>query len=216
MANIIDEIRCYNSFLLVVDTDPGAGLGTYAGINSLAITQSGLIYKKSGVLDTQWDLISIPSGVGSLGNYGSFYDTSTQTNDALVNLFKLNSTSSSRGISIVDNTKITVQYDGVFNIQFSAQMIKTVGTDTIIEFWLLKNGTDIAWTNTAINMKGSNEYSVAAWNFLETANASDYFEIAWHSPESTSQIISVPATLGPPPRPAIPSVIVTVVQESSL
>jgi hypothetical protein len=150
---------------------------------------------------------------GVIGLYGSFYDTTTQTNAGATatNLIAYNTTDISNGVSIVSNTRITIASVGIYNIQFSAQVDKTdSGTDEI-EIWLRKNGQNVADTNTILELPKNNAEAVAAWNWLVSANAGDYYEIAWFSGDTDMRLLSRIAQTNPT-RPAIPSVILTVSQ----
>lgn len=143
--------------------------------------------------------------------YGSFVDTSTQTNTDPGNAIAVtyDTTVSSNNISIVDNSKITMALGGVYDIQFSLQIEKTdAGTDTGY-FWLSKNGNAVPYTNTAITLVGNNAKTVAAWNFVEVAASGDYYELYWGSTDPNFQIV---ASASPALGPAIPSVILTVAQ----
>lgn len=63
MAAILNSLRVYNAFYLLVDSDPSLGLGTPAGVNSLAITPTGLVFRKTGNADIDWTLEVNPSSV---------------------------------------------------------------------------------------------------------------------------------------------------------
>lgn len=142
--------------------------------------------------------------------YGSFYDTTTQTNPTAssVNLMTFNSTQHSLGVSIVDGSKISVAIPGVYNLQFSAQLEKTdAGADTI-DIWFRKNGADISQSNTRITLSGNNAKHVASWNYMDVLNAGDYLQIAWSSADTDVRIYAEGAQTGPT-RPGIPSIILT-------
>ena len=155
-----------------------------------------------------------PTGTGGvIGLYGSFYDTTTQTNSGATatNLITYNTTDFSNGISILSNSRITISSGGVYNIQFSAQIDKTdSGTDEI-EIWLRKNGQNVADTATILELPKNNAEVVAAWNWLVQANSNDYYEIAWSSIDTSMRILTR-GTQSNPDRPAVPSVILTVSQ----
>ena len=148
------------------------------------------------------------------GSYGSFYDTTTQTNPVanVPRSMSFNSTDISNGVSISGstnpfNTYIKVANAGVYDIQFSAQLDKTdMGTDNVI-IWLRKNGTDLAETATDVALQGNNEKEVAAWNWFVNAAAGDYFQIIWFSDDTNVRLYSQTATAN---HPGIPSVILTV------
>lgn len=142
--------------------------------------------------------------------YGSFYDTTAQNNDAgNVNYMQLNTTSSNNHVSIQNGDEITVDFTGVYNIQFSTQFEKTGGGTSDAEIWLEKNGNAVPYSGGKITMSGNNAKYIAVWNYVEQLNANDYVKLAWWSSDAGIDIIS-PASAGP--GPAIPSVIVTVTQ----
>ena len=155
-----------------------------------------------------------PTGTGGvIALYGSFYDTTTQTNAGATatNLMQYNTTDISNGVSIVSNTQITISSVGIYNIQFSAQVEKTDSGSDEIEIWLRKNGQNVADTSTTLELVGNNTELVAAWNWLVSANSGDYYEIAWHSIDTNMRILAR-GTQSNPDRPAIPSIILTVSQ----
>lgn len=161
-----------------------------------------------------------PTGPAFTGYVGSFYDTTTQTNPvaSVARPMTMNEVTDgqngaiARGVSVVSGSRITLAHAGIYNIQFSAQVDKTdVGNDDI-DIWLSKNGQNVSWTNTTQTLVGTTtEKYVAAWNFVVTAAAGDYFEIMWSSADTGMRILSQVALTGPD-RPGIPSVIVTVTQ----
>ena len=162
-------------------------------MNTITVTNDNILVR----VDPKW--------------FGSFYDTTDQLNSAQVNKMKLNTTDISSGVSIVDTTKITITYSGVYNIQFSAQFDKTDSGTDAVEVWLCKNGNNIANTNTELTLAGNGAKIVAAWNWFANAAAGDYFEICWYSADSAVFINAIAAGTSPT-RPAIPSLIVTVNQ----
>ena len=150
---------------------------------------------------------------GTQAAYLAAVDTQDQTNAGAtsVNLMKYRTTERSRDISIVSDSRITMAKAGIYNIQFSAQFDKTDGGDDTVHVWLMKNGQNVANTNTEMTLVGNNGKHVAAWNFVVQASAADYYEIAWHSTD-TAVFINYVAPASSPTRPAIPSVILTVTQ----
>lgn len=153
------------------------------------------------------------NGVHTNGYYGSFYDTTIQsnTNPASVRVISYNTTTISNGVSIQDGTKIRIANAGVYNIQFSAQFDKTdSGTDQV-EVWLAKNGQYVEQSNTKLDVNNNNAKIVAAWNFVDKANAGDYYELYWYSLDHDMRIYAEGAATSPV-RPAIPSVILTITQ----
>jgi len=155
----------------------------------------------------------ILGALGSTGYVGSFYDTTIQTNPIANTpvLVRYNSVWISDGVQVVDSTKLRTLHAGNWNIQFSAQMNKLDSGDDQVDFWLRKNGVDVDYSNTRIHVTGNNAKYVAAWNWVVESISTDYFEIAWCSPDTDMRIYAE----GPqtnPPRPGIPSIICSVTQ----
>jgi hypothetical protein len=146
------------------------------------------------------------------GSYGSFYSTQTQTNVAgTARSMSLNTTDISNGVSISGstnpyNTYIKVENAGVYDIQFSAQVDKSDAGADEIWIWLRKNGTNLTETATSIKLTGNADHQVAAWNFFVNANANDYFQLMWYSPDAN---VRLHAEAGFGVVPGIPSLIVT-------
>ena len=161
--------------------------------------------------------ISSTGGGGGTGNtatgsYGSFYDTTIQTNVAsTARSMSLNTTDITNGVSISGstnpyNTYIKTENAGVYDIQFSAQVDKTdSGTDEIW-IWLRKNGINVTDSATSIQLVGNGAHYVAAWNFFVNAAANDYFQLMWYSPDAN---VRLHAEAGFGVVPGIPSLIVT-------
>lgn len=155
-----------------------------------------------------------PGSVADL-YYGSFYDEIQQTGSAnSIQAVRLRTTDFSNGVSIAgtNNSRITIGHDGKYNIAFSAQLHQT-NSSAVINIWLAKNGTAMAWTNTKASITANNPYYVAAWNFFVDATAGDYYELMWSS-DSSNTVIEVAGSTGSGANlhPEIPSVILTVNQ----
>ena len=153
--------------------------------------------------------------------YGSFYDLTDQTGlRSTILTMKLGNTDTfaTNGVSIVNDslgnpTKITVDTTGVYDIQFSAQMVKNNGnSNTKATIWLRKNGVDVPDSATYISFPGNSVYIVAAWNFFVQLNAGENAQLMWHIDSNVDNgllIAHEPAGVSPT-HPAVPSLIVTV------
>jgi len=157
------------------------------------------------------------SVVNTIGNgvtpyYGSFYDTTTQTNpsgNGYYNIMRLNSTAEARGVSVVSGGLLQVANSGVYNIQFSAQVDKIdAGTDDA-EIWIAKNGQNVPWSTTQLTLDKNNARYVAAWNWVLTMDTQEHAEIRWHSLDVDMRLYATGVATSPD-RPGVPSVIVTV------
>jgi hypothetical protein len=148
---------------------------------------------------------------------GSFYSTETQTITGTTEepyLMYTEVTDISQGISVVDNTKFTVESGGTYNLIFSAQMDKSAyGSPSLISIWIRINGEDIEWSAgeviTPPTVVGARV--ILGWNYLYNLNAGDYMELVWYSNNAATIIEATPRNeeLG---IPAVPSVAVTITQ----
>lgn len=153
------------------------------------------------------------SGItGAFGYWGSFWDTTTQTNDNNINAIRFNNSDPDNvGVSLSGNSKIRVSNSAVYNMQFSAQFDKTDAGDDKVEIWFAKNGIDLPDSNTALMLHGHGGKEVAAWNYMLPLDANDYLEVYWHSSDGHLEMLYEPSGTSPA-RPAIPSVILTMHQ----
>jgi hypothetical protein len=141
-------------------------------------------------------------------NVGCFDSSVSQSGSANVSQsMTFDNTETSYGVTIVDTNKITVENSGVYNIQFSAQILADAGADDVW-IWLSKNGTNVPNTTTRVTL-ANNEELVAAWNFVVEASANDYFELLWQTSDGDAILLAEPAASN---YTAIPSVILTVTQ----
>jgi hemoglobin-like flavoprotein len=147
--------------------------------------------------------------------YGTFYDTTTQTAAAINTAYGLtfNSTNLSNGVYIGSPaSRIYVAQNGVYNMQFSAQLDNTSGGSHLIFIWLRINGVNVANSAGQVRLKGSDGELVTSWNYVEQLNAGDYFELMWSVDNTSVQVLSQAAAA---PVPAIPSIILTVTDNIS-
>ena len=172
----------------------------------ICIVAQGSVAQNPLMNPAVWTRLSTP-GVPSAGYYGSFYDTTTQlmSTAAPYTAFTLNTTAEASGVSIVGGSQVTLANTGVYDIQFSAQVVG--GANETIAIWLRVNGMDEPQSNTTITLKNNENY-VAAWNFVRSFNAGDHFELIGYSPSGNTDIEVVVGL----PGPAVPSLILTVVQ----
>lgn len=141
--------------------------------------------------------------------YGSFYDTTNQTANNINTpvAVKYSNTSISSGFYIANTTQIVAQNAGLYNYQFSLQVQSDVSADNSIWIWYRKNGQDVPHSSTRISV--NKQYKCAAWNFIESMEIGEFFELYW-AVSDTAVAITAPASTAF--CPATPSVILTVTQ----
>lgn len=177
------------------------------------VTLSGLANNNIityNINDSKWHNVAVTSGY-----YGAFSDSTIQFNNtaASYNVMQFNTIEEAFGVSILNNSQVAVSHSGVYNIQFSAQIIKTDSGTDYINIWLNKNGIAVSNTDTSVALIGNDDKVVAAWNFVLSLAANDYIELAWQSADPDIQIYAQPKNPFSP-APAIPSVILTVTQQA--
>jgi hypothetical protein len=77
------------------------------------------------------------------------------------------------------------------------------------DFWFRINGQDVPQSNTQMTISGKDFQTVITINFVYTFALNDYFEIAFSSDDSNFRIEAL-SGLTNPPRPNIPSIILSV------
>jgi len=110
------------------------------------------------------------------------------TTTTAVNIMSFSTTDYALGGSLVDSTKLKVDYAGLYNIQFSAQLINNTNDVQEVSIWFRKNGSDVVGSNSEFGVPQRKSTGVSLEHF---------------------------GTQSTPTRPATPSVIATVSYLSS-
>jgi hypothetical protein len=184
-----------------------------AGFGTINVDCSAMFY---AVSNTLWEELQGFGRSVPILHYGAFSDTTLQTAAAINTAYGMtfNTTDSSNGISIGSpSSRLVVANQGVYNVQFSAQLDKTSGGAGNIYIWLRKNGTNVANTATTIAIQGTAARTVAAWNFIIQLEPTNYVELMWATDDTSVRILAASATSV---WPAIPSVICTLTQVNNL
>jgi len=162
--------------------------------------------------------ITIAQSSTTTKNYGSFYDTSTQTAAAATaTAITLNATDLSVGVAIgTPTSRVVITNAGIYNLQFSLQLANTSAQIDDVTVWLRKNGADVANSAGLVGVPNKHGaihgHIIMGWNYILSAAASDYFELYWTTDSGASSINTYPASAVAPIHPASPAVILTVQQ----
>jgi hypothetical protein len=155
--------------------------------------------------------------------YGAFQNTADQNlaaaNTAYTVVF--NTTDVSSNITRASN-QFTISTAGIYNIQFSLQLVNTDSQAHFAEIWLSLNGTDVTGTASKYDVPSSHGssdgYLIAVANFLVTVTAGQYIElkIAANQVENGTTngvyLEAYAAQTTPYIRPSIPSSVITITQ----
>ena len=147
---------------------------------------------------------------------GLFYSTANQTAAATNTGYpvEFENTYIGNGTSIggVDNTRITVSADGVYNFQVTLTTQHTNSSDVTIWTWINKNGTDVSYGGQKQTIKGNGDKAIY-WNFSIDLTADQYIEMYWATSDTALSLHTEAATS---PHPGVPSTIVAVSFVSNL
>jgi len=149
--------------------------------------------------------------------YGAFSSTTDQTGSTTAGTaMTFDTVDIADGITLANSSHLVVPNDGIFNLQFSGQLVNTTNAQENVTIWFRINGIDVANSATNVTVPARKSagifgYGVAAWNIFLDMNAGDYAQIVW-LPTSTSVTVEALPSSVSPAYPAIPSVIATMNQ----
>ena len=146
--------------------------------------------------------------------HGSFFDTTTQTALATDTAYAVtfSNTASSFGINRgTPTSRIVVPDTSTYNVEFSLQVDKTSGSNSLIYVWPRINGVDVPNSASRVRIKDNDDEQVLAWNFMLDMQGGSYFQLMWATSNTNVQLLAEPATAF---CPAIPSAILTVFEVS--
>jgi hypothetical protein len=150
-------------------------------------------------------------------NHGAWQDLTNQTGSITAGTpFTFNTADVLDGVTLVDNSKLTVPLAGVYNIQWSGQFQNVENTIENVTVWLRINGVDVAGSAGVISLAARKSATIFArtiigWNYFLSLTAGQYVQIVWLPSVASITVPSFPASITPA-YPSTASVIVTVNQ----
>lgn len=146
-------------------------------------------------------------------SFASFYSTQTQAATTIntAKAISYNNADTAYGIyrDPSDNTKIKVSRPAIYNVQFSIQVDKTSGGTGLFYIWPAINGTAVPNSASLIQIQGNDAEIFSAANYFLPLSNGDYFQLYFSVDSLDVQLQYFAASA---PVPAIPSVILTVMQ----
>ena len=135
----------------------------------------------------------------------------TSTTSAAMNI---DTVIASNGITCtVPDSKVYFTNAGLYNIQFSAQLLNYTTSEDNVTIWLKKNGTDVPYSAGIQQVNSKHGTSPGAkiigWNYVDTYAAGNYIELYWASETGNTVLSTYPAGISPV-HPVSPSLILTV------
>jgi hypothetical protein len=109
----------------------------------------------------------------------------------------------------VNNSQITIDEAGAYLITVSAITDDTAADGSHLELWLAVNNTNVANSNTIVQLPTKTNEAILAVSFIYTFTAGQYFELVYRGDVTTVRFVAT-AAASSPTRPACPSIICTV------
>lgn len=184
---------------------------TYMGqlLNVLRIFFNGLLQRFNALAGTHGGrFIECPTG--------EFYSTVDQpiaiVDTAQVVAFATTRASTGVGIAGASDSQITVDYSGIYYIQFHGQVVSNSATAKIAIVWANVDGTPIANSAREYTFAGNATEIEVTWAIVVRLDAGSYVEIEWAANDTDVALDAIAATS---PHPGIPSASVSIFLVSS-
>jgi len=105
------------------------------------------------------------------------------------------------------DSRIYVDIGGVYNFQFSGQLLSGSASAKQVYIWISRNGTDIGYSTHQYTVSGSNTHLNISWNFDIDLDAGEYIEMKWAADDTNMKLEAAVATA---PHPGMPSAVMAV------
>jgi hypothetical protein len=181
--------------------------------------------------DAVLQLTQYGTGTGGAGiafPYGSFSCNADikATAANTITAVTLNTSDFTNGTSLASNV-VTAEIAGLYNLQFSIQLVNTDNTAHSTLVWLRKNGSDVAGTNSKFDVPARksalvHSYVIGACNFYVSLNAGDTIGLVWAADAVENGVTqgiyfeAYAAQTSPYAAPSLPSSVVTLTFVSTL
>lgn len=148
---------------------------------------------------------------------GLFFNTVDQTfaviNTAYPIVFNQTYLNNAVTLQSGSTSKIEVSVNGIYNFQYTGQVLSSSGSAKTIYLWISRNGTDIGYSTRAKTVSSNGQYTDIAWSFDIDLQAGDYVQLM---ASVTNTDLRLDAQTSSAPHPGIPSSVMTVTYVSSL
>lgn len=153
------------------------------------------------------------NGVHLTFPYGQFSSVTDQTAAAIDQAYAVTYDQSDflDGITLSNSSRLTVPYEGIYNVMYSIQFQNTTNDVQDIDIWIRKNGTDIPATNSRFSIParksaGTASHLIATTPVMVELAANDYIELMWHVTSTSVSMEYFPAvTYSAGVTPAVPA-----------
>lgn len=148
---------------------------------------------------------------------GLFFNTADQTfavaNTAYPVVFNATYLNNAVKLQTGSTSKIEVSVGGVYNFQYTGQVLSSSSSAKTVYLWIKRNGTAIGYSTRAKTVNINGGYVDIAWSFDIDLAAGEYIELEAAVTDVDLKLDAVAATS---PHPGIPSSVMSVNFISSL
>jgi len=142
---------------------------------------------------------------------GLFFNTGEQTfaaiNTAYPVVYDQTYLSNAVALKSGSTSQIQVTVGGIYNFQYTGQVISGSANAKNIYLWIKRNGVNIGYSTRANTLSANNEYLELQWAFNIDLQANDYLELEASVSDTDLHLHAETATS---PHPGIPSSVMTV------
>lgn len=142
---------------------------------------------------------------------GLFFNTADQTfaatNTAYPVVFNATYLNNAVALQTGSTSKVEVSISGVYNFQYSGQLLSTNSSAKNVYIWIKRNNINIGYSTHAYTLSSNNEYTEISWNFNIDLAAGEYLELEIATTDTTVRLDAEAATS---PHPGIPSSVLAV------
>lgn len=142
---------------------------------------------------------------------GLFFNTADQTfvatNTAYPVVYNQTYLNNAVALQAGSTSKIEVSISGVYNFQYTGQLVSASSSAKTIFLWIKRNGVTIGYSTRADTVAVNNGYTGINYSFDIDLAAGEYLEL---EAAVTDTALSLEATAATSPHPGIPSSVMSV------
>ena len=142
---------------------------------------------------------------------GLFFNTADQTfaviNTAYPVVFNATYLSNAVQLQSGSTSRVEALVSGIYNFQYSGQVLSSSGSAKELAIWIRRDGTDIGYSTRVFTDSDNNHRNTTSWNFNIDLQAGQYIEIV---AAVTSTDLWLDAAAAASPAPAVPSSVMSV------
>jgi hypothetical protein len=140
---------------------------------------------------------------------GLFFNTADQTLAVINTAYPVvfNTTYLNNAVNVVSSSRITVTVGGVYNLQYTGQILTTSASSKTLYLWVRRNGTNIGFSTRAYTLDVNNSLSEITFAFNIDLDADEYVELVVSKDALGIQLEAQTASA---PHPGIPSSVLSV------